>query len=642
MMFMSVIFIFKMESTIRLFKAVPVTVDKKKKPTKALLKKTMPNGFVFDERIIFNYSDVQCDKLINSIKQELILSSEELNNAFHKSWSKIKDANMEELVLDQMMHYITTYGYEHLGIYNKDMVYIPDEVLNIPKLKTDKINLLVIRGYTKDELKIKILNILNSGIALAENTIKDVVEVSEFVGFSPDEVHNIKNKEVKIKLYEKLEIVPENPTEFLRHVINIGTGNSLLIKNSGTIERIKLSDKKVVDLFANYQALYGLPKLAQIFYRFKPLFLAFRQHKELKHMINKIRKLAKTEHKPMKEDYLNSITAKLKNNITVLPSKLYLELSKVNTFRKIRLAYALKYRTYETNSILYKVRNGKGYATDFEFKHPDKAKLALKVVMNSIVDDLTKNVKGKKIFIPENLHYTLPATEKQFTGNFPNGSYISIPNDMIVGIHWTNLPTHRVDLDLSLITADGKIGWDDGYRSSDRKILFSGDITDAPTPNGATELIYAKEQIKSSGILKVNYYNFENNQTVPFKIIIAKEKTTDFKKNYMINPNNIISIAKTSIDEKEKILGLFVTTTNECRFYFSETTIGNSITSRITPYAIHSRNYLMTFCQNMITLNNLLEKAGAILVDEKDKDTCDIDLTPENLEKDTILKLITG
>ena len=46
----------------------------------------------------------------------------------------------------------------------------------------------------------------------------------------------------------------------------------------------------------------------------------------------------------------------------------------------------------------------------------------------------------------------------------------------------------------------------------------------------------------------------------------------------------------------------------------------------------------MYFFKNKISLNEVLDNAGAKLV--KDVKKCDIDLSPENLEKDTILNLL--
>ncbi len=210
---------------------------------------------------------------------------------------------------------------------------------------------------------------------------------------------------------------------------------------------------------------------------------------------------------------------------------------------------------------------------------------------------------------------------------------------MIVGIYWENVKDNRIDLDLSLISPSiGKIGWDAHYRTDEGRILFSGDVTDARKPRGAAELFYVKRQLKDEYILFLNYYNYDKEIKVPFKIIVAKEKVKDLKNNYMVNPNDIVSVAQSEISQKQKILGLLITTIKESRFYFAETSIGMSITSSNSEFAENSRKYLISFYQNSIGLKDILLKAGAELVNNKDKR--DIDLSPESLEKDSILNLL--
>ena len=67
--------------------------------------------------------------------------------------------------------------------------------------------------------------------------------------------------------------------------------------------------------------------------------------------------------------------------------------------------------------------------------------------------------------------------------------------------------------------------------------------------------------------------------------------------------------------------------------------MGKSITSSNSETAEHSRKYLMSFYQNSIELKDILLKAGAFLTNDVNSD-CDIDLSPENLEKDSILNLL--
>ena len=621
-----------MKSTIRLFKALPIT-EKKKAQKKSILQKTISKGFIFSPEVIHNYSEKELIRLISIIDKEIGLTSEQINSSFHKSWKKIREADIEQLVIEQLIHYLTTYGFEAMGIYDKDSVYIPNEKLELPD--SEGITLTVIRGYTKAELKEKILSLLQTGIALNEGTINDVVDIALFVGIDDSDISSIKNKETKTILYDYLDLFPGNPTEFLRYVVYKSTDRTLLIKDGATLAAIKDSKNiTALKLFNKYKIKHGLEKLAGIFYRFKPIFLAFKSNSGLRTIINRIRKLAMKHHVPMPEDYLNEITAKIKNKEAIDVDKLKTELDRVNIFRKIRLAYALKFRTKSTEAILYRIRNGKGYATDFQFDNKKKAREVLNIVLDSIVDGI--KTKDKKIYIPEYVIYTLPATEKQFTGNYPSGTYISIPRDMIVGIHWENVKSNRIDLDLSMINQNGKIGWDGGYRNEGRTVLFSGDITDAP--NGASELFYVEKQKMDSYILFVNYYNYDDSVEVPFKIIVAKERARNFRQNYMVNPDNVLSIAKTKITQKQKILGLLTITTKECRFYFAEVNLGKSISAGNNAFVENSKKYLFDFYRNTISLNDILMKAGNQIV--RDSKEGDIDLSPESLEKNTIIDLL--
>ncbi len=389
-----------MENIIRLFRAVPIKTKQKGKIDEILQKEAIQNGFIFTEEVFGNYSYNQLMLLIGEVKKEIGISAREMNNAFHKSWNKIATADIEQLVIEQILHYITTYGFEALEIYNNDSVYIPTEKLGLKGIRLDKIRLIVIKGYTKEEIKEKLLALLQTGIALKEDTKKDVLEVALYVELNEKEIRDVKNKEVKAALYDYLNLVPENAVEFLRFIVYKATDSTLLIKNKQTIEAIKAKEGlSIAGCLDRYKQNYGLEKLAEIFLRFKPLFLAFRTNRRSKTLINKIRKLAVDNHKSMAEDYLNIITSRIKNHRGIEETRLQDELSKVNIFRKIRLAYALNFRTKDVQSIVYKIRNGKGYATHFDFDlgQIDKTKMILDTLLNSSTNDIKPRVEGKKI-----------------------------------------------------------------------------------------------------------------------------------------------------------------------------------------------------------------------------------------------------
>lgn len=621
-------------STIRLFNAVPIKTDKKKRVTKQILEKTINNGFILAPQVLANYNEDQLKDIIELASHEVGLSPQQMNASFHKSWKKVKEAPIFQLVVEQVFHYITTYGYERLGIYNKNSVFFPSEDLKIPKLK-DGIKLAVIKGYTKKELKQKLLKLLESGVAL--NTIEELVDVATFVELQTKDITKIKNKEVRVRMYEKMNILPELPIEFLRFIMYKTTGSTLIIKNKETIDLIKESTTDVTSLFKQYDKHFGYKRLAEIFLRFKPLFLALRVN-ELTSIINKISHLSKKYHKPLAPSLLNDVTGLLKNNQKINEKQLKTELESANIFRKIRLLSALHYRLNGTSSMLYKIRNGKGYAKESEFDNDFEARNIYDIIYNSILKSL-KHLKGKKIHIPENIKYALPATAKQFTGNIPSGSYVTVKHDMIFGVYWEDVKGNRIDLDLSTISLwHGKVGWDARYRSDDRAILFSGDVTAAP--KGASELFWVSKAKDDQLLLCVNYFNYRKNIPVPFKIIVAKERPTNFEHNYMVNPNNVQCIAKTEINIKQKVLGLAKIENGECRFYFSETGLGKSITSSSSKFSDTARDYLANYTTNMITLNDVLEKVGAKILIKPQKSA--IDLSPELVEKDTIINLLTN
>ena len=148
-----------MRSFLNLFKALPIEKIGKKDPSNELLKKTIKMGFIFSSEVIFNYSEKDLNSIIIEIEKIIGLDPTKLNSTFHKSWGRVKDSPMEILVIEQILHYITTYGFERLGIYNENTIYIPTEELKIPRLNIDMIPLVVIKGYTKEEFKEKVFKL---------------------------------------------------------------------------------------------------------------------------------------------------------------------------------------------------------------------------------------------------------------------------------------------------------------------------------------------------------------------------------------------------------------------------------------------------------------------------------------------------
>ena len=151
------------------------------------------------------------DKIVSYYKKEA-LNGNDLNKTFHKSWQKIKESDRAELLIHQIMHYISTYGTAFTG-----EMYIPDEVLNVPDTK---LIFKVIKSYTKPQMTEKCLAMLKSGMALKEETIDDLLSVLvEDLGYKFTGKEGIRNKEAVVKIADLYGVLPNDFMGFFRYIL---------------------------------------------------------------------------------------------------------------------------------------------------------------------------------------------------------------------------------------------------------------------------------------------------------------------------------------------------------------------------------------------------------------------------------------
>lgn len=581
------------------------------------------------------------------------ISAAEFNQTFHKSWSTIANKSVRELFIEQALHYITVYGFEALGIFDHDTVYIPAEKLEIPELNKKTFKFTNIRPMTEDQVKEKLMILLSSGIALSEDTIEQVKILSDLL--NKEDVAKVCNREVRSYLYDKFKVVPEDPEEFLRYLIYKTTGSTLKIQNKDMYEKLRASDKKLVlKLLNNYP---NPAKLSSIFLRNKNLFLALKTKytldttsREVNHYINRLRKLAEHNHEPYLGGCLDSL-------LNYEFDKYVLEeaLNKVTFFRSIRCLNMLNYRLSGNSSIIYRVRNGKSFTTELknnlngESKSGYKAKLKNNrdIIYRYVISKLSEKVKGKHIYIPKEVIYKAPSSEKQFVGDFPEGSYVELPknaDNLLFAIHWENLGNERVDLDLRMLNENEHFGWNASLKNIE--VLFSGDITDAPAPFGATEAFLVKGTDKAYTAI-INNYSL-NDTPVPYSFIIGYAKDKQLCRNYTISPDEILHKINYKIDPNcaQTVLGLIKLKDDSKRFYFQNFGAGCARYTKNKGYILKTYDYLNKYNETQVTLNDLLKKAGAIIIrrptykDENgEKREADINLSLESINKSTIIDL---
>ena len=624
-----------MKAVLRLFNAIQVPNKHFGLSPNLRLEETIKNGFILSREAASYATEQNIKDIIDLVG----ISWEKANASFHKNWEVIKNTPQEVLWLQATVHYMTTYWFESLGIYDENKVYIPKEKLELPDLK-ENIDLVLIKWLTKEEILEKIVILWGSGIALMQQTIDDIMEIVELNKFDKVFISKIKNKELKARLNDYYKVIPTEPVEFLRYLVTSVTEETLLIKNHKLINKIKECNTPLHIKTLDRLLDQAPDNLASVFLRFKPIFLALKSISKNKTFFNNLRRKAKKQHKPMKVDFLNNVTANLKTSTTDISEQLKLELTKVNIFRKIRLAYALKYRTTDADAILYRVRNGKSYVKEFNSTNIFLAKKYLDITLESIVDELRDNVEWKVIHIPEYINYALPATEKQFIGNIPDGSYVSIDENMVYGIHWTNSPNYRVDIDLSQVNVGWKIGWDSNYKNNNNSVLFSWDVTDAPAPKWASELFWVKKWYVAPSLVMANYYNFNENYPVDMKVYVGVAETDDLGKNYMLNPNNIKAQTILKVEEKQNLIWFVAPSEWENRFFFTNSSLGNKISSWYDDNSKKALEYFVKSLTNPIDFREILTRAWAFIDSDKPEVLEYIDLSPENLDKNSFIDLL--
>lgn len=615
-------------ASLRLFRGIQIEQRPGNVFDPELLRLTLAQGYVLDPDIPVTSG------LLKQVEQVVGLSGKQANASFHKSWNKVRSEKIEVLLIEQLLHYVTTYGFKDAGLYDESTVFVPLEKLDVPAL-TDDIPLTFVRGITAREALSEIIK-LSAGAALREKTLEDILTIIEANEYPPNYLSDIKNHELLSRLYQYYGVTPDEPVDYLRYVIYRITGQTLLIKNEAMIESIKALDPEKRDLM-DALLVQAPENLGSIFNRFKPLFLAMKAVSKHKRFFNQLRKRARTQHEPVQQDYLASVTRQIKEN-RIDCNVLATQLNTANIYRVIRLLYALEFRKRATRSVIYPVRNGRGWATDFTWGEHLQAKTAevYDVVFDALVERLQPKVGGQTFYIPAHVHYAFPQSEKQFAGPYPLGSYITANKEIVFGIHWYNVDGKQTDLDLSLVSATTKVGWDADIRNDE--VLFSGDMTDARVPNGASELYHVKDA-KDPYMVMLNYFNYSADRPVPSTVMVSNEAPNTLN-NYTIDQNKIVAKASVTISKRQTLLGLVKTVGEQTRFYFSNVGVGNAISARENEVTAHARRYLNDrMTSTTIDLSEMLRLAGATVVNER-PDSEFVDLSPEQLSQSKLLNLL--
>ena len=241
------------------------------------------------------------------------------------------------------------------------------------------------------------------------------------------------------------------------------------------------------------------------------------------------------------------------------------------------------------------------------------------------------NFEGKKFFVPKNVEYALPTSEKMFVGNFPTGTRFS-GKKMAVGMYWKN-SWGAHDIDLHGLNLEGHVGWNSHYDQGKGILMYSGDITNAP--HGAVEYMYAGKGLKYATLLQINI--FGGSDTCKYKIIVGKGDK--MSREYMMNPNNLFMEVTVESIQKQNVLGMFLPKGDKQSFVLLNFGAGSSRVSSKNNVTEIANKALRQQWENSYTFNDLIKSIGGVFTETREE--ADFDFSLDTLEKDSFIKVFT-
>ena len=569
--------------------------------------------------VVISPSAISYAKEIKQYLKKHKVSDKQLNQTFYSTPDEVEGKTLFERLVDQLTHYFSTYGLKALGI-ESDFMYIPNnwERLNLP----ERIKFNVIVGVDTKELTERSLQMLATGVALKQETIEDVLTVLEGCLYQWNGEEVVKNKEARVIIADKTGILPVNGEDLFRYLFYKATGSSLVISNKDTLTQIKYSQYKLPELSERQ-----IIQLAKSYNRRKAYWMALKlaDRKVNGPVINRMAKLSKKVHVPMPVDVLGSLT-----NQVFTKEELSKAIENANTFRLVRALNALnEYSEFSGNPHFYRIRNGKGFIKNGVERQVDSSPVqALKDAISQHID------RKPTVYIPPGVVYAMPTSEKQFSTNIPNFSYVEVDpsdRDLMVGIYWENASSYHTDFDLSCNSLDGsRVGWNALWNN--QSLVHSGDVTNAPL--GAAEWFVIRS-LEEPWLVTVNL--FSGPSQAPFKIMVGygDDKVKGNYRNYFMKPDDVLFVAEAIAIQKQSILGV-IAPTKDGKTRFTLVNRGGNNRNVSGPDGLNTSTIaaLLPQANTCATLNEFVQMQ---LCDSPEE--ADIDLSPGKVSKDSLLSL---
>lgn len=573
------------------------------------------------------------------------------NQTFHKSYNAVKSMSPLEYYMQQLLHYMTTYGADYAGV--DCPTYIPNEKLDLGDIKNNvNFDKLTVIRIVPDDIAVQQIDKFAMNVATPSQ--EQVAYFRYLVKRMTLPIDQIKSFELQIMAINEGMGYPENELTALRFIVYKMSGSTFVIKNAATIHLIKnasyrLSDaekQQIISVFLSVSAT----KWARIFYRYKPIFLAMRQGiSGLKPLINRIRRLAVDFHEPLPHLCLQNLVELAGQGNTKDFDRVISRASNAELVKLLN-AIELKYGNRGEHPSVFNIRNGRTFVKNTngcpEVDY-DTLSTLFSYVVAVLRDRLADSVKGKIYYIPSYIDYAAPHSMKQYTGAIPWGTRVHMDTEgdaCVVGIQWFNQKNNRIDLDLHLHSKTEHFGWNGGFAS--KGITFTGDMTDAPLPLGAAEAFCFEKGVNDNYILSVSQFlgeecefKFAVDNNFPVLSNYGRHQFTFKDPVFAPIP---LKFAKGS---RDMTIGMFVDAEESGKKDF--VIYGGSLNHSVVPRG-HYETYVdgMEFVlEEKLLLRDLLTAIGAHVVDtlpDNPEENNIVDLSPEGLTSTTLMDVIEG
>lgn len=537
----------------------------------------LSKGVVFDPEAFVGRSLSESGAIVHYAADEYGVDMAKVNSTFYKRFSDVENRSELQLRMDQLAHYMSTYG---RGIGRSDIVGYEPEYLKELNIDVEH-DLTYIEALPVEEIGEKVKNMLTSGMALDEDTQKNLITVIEECKLPvSDYLDQISNREFMCRMCKELNLLPKNFDEFTRYLIYLGTGSTLLIKSRAMLTELdwlgRGAHARQEKAFGQYVKQFGIEEVAKNITRYRKLYLVLRKRFTDKTLINRAMKLSKRMYVPRKQSPLEHVM-----DLDVSLDAIRGSIANAPVYKLIKIMNAMMRRDGALEARYFKIRNGKSYLktedTDWHrglinWKNKTRRKNRVRQMIVNELKARYGDWSDKVFYIPEGINYALPTSGKDFVGTLPYmSSYEFRGKDVSLGVAWNTF----ADLDLHMLSLSGEhYGWNSSY---DGTVTYSGDMTHLNPYGYAAEFYKIKaNDLTAPMIISVNDY--WSDAEVKFDVFVTGANVDRDDRQGVatqIGPKSVLFHDKVSPQEMSKVLMIVLPTDDGVKIGFTATNFGN-------------------------------------------------------------------